>query len=99
MRSLVAQLPRESAYVRAVAGEPARWGDVEHLLAGIHDVLAVVNRNIAQGSSRTPLPVPKKLPRPGVADAGEGRRFGGRAVPAGRMRQMLDRLNGRRSRG
>lgn len=65
---LIRQLPREAATTRAAAGEAAAWGDAEHLLASIVDVLNAANW---QRSGKQNAPRPKPLPRPGVKKPGE----------------------------
>lgn len=65
---LIASLPRESLTVRAVQGESAEWGDIEHLLASIVDELRVfcytyVTAHTKKGSHPTK---PRFVNRPGV---------------------------------
>lgn len=66
---LLRHLPRESAYVQAVGGDTVRWGDSEHLLAGILDVVQIGNfyTQVLASDRRLkgdPKP-PKPLERPG----------------------------------
>lgn len=91
---LIRQLPREAATVQAVAGADARWGDVEHLLAGIFDVLNVHNWQYAAAHApkgKKPKR-PKPLPRPGTKSAPSRRT---RLTPA----QIRARLEAQRRRG
>lgn len=96
LRVLLKHLPRESAFVRERSGELARWGESEQLLAHIADTLSVLNRNLVQSGSRTTIPMPKRLHRPGANDQGDGRRWGSQAVPLDAMKRRLERLNGPR---
>ena len=58
---------------RAINGEAARWGDTEHLLAAMVDLLAGANWQRA-GDKRRPAPEP--ITRPGTGDAkAEARRL------------------------
>ena len=98
LRVLLRHLPRESAFVRDRAGEAARGGETEQLLALLADTLAAINRNLVQPHSRTLLPKAQRLPRPGVTDRGDGRRWGSSAMPLDVMRKRLERLNGPRKR-
>lgn len=78
LRVLLAHLPREAAYVQAVLGESASWGQTEHLLATVADVLVRLNHNFVQSRSTTRIPDPKPFPRPGQAPVDDGkRRLGG----------------------
>lgn len=70
---LLSHLPRESAYVQAVAGDTARWGDTEHLLAGVIDSIRVGNFYTAMAASnrrfKDPPSPPCPIPRPGDESA------------------------------
>lgn len=78
---LLRHLPRDSAYVRAWAGDQAAWGDTEHLLAGVIDAVQIGNfytEVMASGRrmKSTPKP-PTALLRPGDDT---GRKAGGEPV-------------------
>jgi hypothetical protein len=73
---LVRHLPRDSVAVHRTAGDAALWGTVEHLLAEVIDLLANANW---QRQGRKGAPRPKRLPRPGQANANE-KRFGTESV-------------------
>jgi hypothetical protein len=64
--------------------EAAEWGPVEHLLAGIFDLLQAGNWQRG-GDPRAPRPKP--LPRPGV-DSGE-KKYGGKPLPMDEMARRL----------
>lgn len=66
---LLAHLPRESAYVQAVAGPVALWGQTEHLLATIVDTIVQLNHNYVQAHSKKTLKPLKLMRRPGVTPA------------------------------
>ena len=77
--AFVAHLPRESATAIAAIGERARWGDSEHLLASLVDLMHLSvwmnSRDGQKGRNR-----PKALKRPG--EKREGRTYGsGRYTP------------------
>jgi len=55
--------PRESAFVRSLAGDAALWSQTDHMLAAVVDQLAVVSWQL-QGDKRAARPQP--LPRPGA---------------------------------
>lgn len=91
---LIRQLPRDAATVQAAAGPTARWGDVEHLLAGIFDALNVHNWQYATvhaPKGKKPKR-PKPLPRPGTQRAPSRRT---QLTPA----QIRARLDAQRRRG
>lgn len=73
---IVNNLPRTSALVRAVAGEDAQWGLLEHLAARVADSLEVGNW---QRQQKPNAPKPKPIPRPGVKS--EEKRFGSDPIP------------------
>lgn len=58
---LVAQLPRTSRLATALHGPPARWGELEHMLADLWDLLAAANTE--QGKRAPTYPRPKKPKR------------------------------------
>lgn len=90
---LIRQLPREAATVQAVSGAAARWGDVEHLLAGIFDAVQLHNWQYAAAHApkgKRP-PRPRPLARPGT-DSAPSRRTG--LTP----RQIRARLEAQRRR-
>lgn len=66
---LLSHLPRDSSFVRAVAGEAARWGDLEHLVASVIDALQGTNYLLtAQAAGKRKVKVPRPIPRPGQAE-------------------------------
>ena len=75
--SLIEQLPRESRFARVTIGEKARWGDTEHLLATVIDVLQISNWLYTSAHSKNRVPQPQRLPRPGVVEVDNERRIGG----------------------
>lgn len=56
---LLGNLPRDSAFVRSVAGEAATWSDSDHLLATITDLLASANWQRGGGKGKRPQPIPR----------------------------------------
>jgi hypothetical protein len=86
---LMAHLPRESSYVQAVAGERARWGDTEHLLALIADALHVGNYQRARAHFKGNPKAPDPLPRPGKPTPGK-RRFGNARMTVDQLRKTLN---------
>jgi len=94
LRDLVTHLPRESATVRAQVGEQARWGESEHLLAVVIDLLQGQLWQFAAAHSKKKKPKkPKPYPRPGVADPSR-RRFGTKRMTLGEAREWMDRKKG-----
>ena len=71
--------PRDSAYARAVLGEEALWGLLEHLAATIADGINVGNWQRANTGRKAPTPRPKPIKRPGAKT--EEKRFGRGAIP------------------
>lgn len=63
---LLSGLPRDSAFIRAVLGENADWGQQEELLASIAELLDLSNRLFLQANSKpgTRSPKPIEIPRP-----------------------------------
>ena len=90
---LLNHLPRESAYVQAVVGDTARWGDTEHLLAGLIDVVQVGNyytQVLASNRQFKEAPKPPPVfPRPG--DKPDRGKRPGRTYTREQMREILDR--------
>jgi hypothetical protein len=64
------------------------------LLAHVADLLAIANWQRVQAHSKSRIPPPKPLPRPGVTAPGE-KRFG-KPQPIARIRERLRLLNERR---
>lgn len=67
LRVLLRYLPEDSATAREVRGTPY-WSQADHLLAGVHDLLAGANWQRAVMTTpkgRPRPPVPKPHPRPG----------------------------------
>lgn len=77
------QLPARCRVSRALHGDRVRWGDQEHLLAGILDTVRGGNWQRGGGKGQRPRPVP----RPGADD---GVRQMGKARPLGEVRALLD---------
>lgn len=73
--------------MRATIGERAKWGDTEHLLADVVDLLHI---QLWQKTKRG-TPRPKPVPRPGVKAKGE-RRFGTGRMTIAQARKYLDRF-------
>jgi hypothetical protein len=94
---LVRYLPRESATVRALMGEAADWGTVEHLLATLVDVERMA---LWQRAGNRHAPRPKPMDRPGAPKTGE-KRYGGRrrVVTADQMDELAARWAPRRDDG
>lgn len=87
LRGLIRQLPREAATVRAQHGEVVAWGEAEHLLAGIFDVLMQGNWQRAQAGNPKKVRRPKALRRPG--DKPRGVRYGGTDLPADDVKRLV----------
>lgn len=71
--NFVGNLGIDSAYVREVEPEVARWVAPESLrpmLADLFDLVAVLNRNVVAASSKHRPRKPKPYPRPGRQDKG-----------------------------
>lgn len=88
---LLRHLPRDSAYVQAVNGERARWGDTEHLLAGIIDVLQAGNYLTTRAHFKGNQQPPKPMRRPGDRPAVDGKRVGNRSRTNAEMAEILAR--------
>lgn len=85
---LLQHLPRESAYVQAVAGDEVRWGATEYLLAALIDAIQVGNYQRARAHFKGKPNPPKPILRPGDRSPD---RLGGRQVyTRDEMRRMLD---------
>lgn len=95
MTVLLNHLPRDSAYVQAVGGSLVRWGEIEHLLATVIDVVQVGNFYTAVVASNRQIKDPPKPPkpflRPGDKPARSGKRLGDRSYTKAQMRMILDR--------
>lgn len=71
--ALVEHLPPDSALARAAGGERTRWGESEHLLAVVIDLLQAQVWQYAlthSGKGRKPKR-PRPYPRPGVETPGQ----------------------------
>ena len=66
----------------ALFGEQARWGDLEHLMAGAFDLLAAGNWQRGGGKGQRPQPVK----RPGA-----GPKVYGKAIPFAEAKERLER--------
>lgn len=93
LRDLVSFLPRESATVRVVEGERARWGEVEHLLAVVIDVLNGQAWQFAAANSKKKPKRPKPYPRPGVVDPNR-RKFGTKRMSLAEARDWMAKKKG-----
>lgn len=80
---LVRQLPADSRLVRAQVGYPI-WGDTEHLLAGIFDVLSGANWQRSGGKGPRPKPVKRPGDKNGVIHYGK-------AIPIEEARERFRR--------
>lgn len=94
LKAVLRWLPHDSAFGRSLRGEDAEWGLAEHLLAGIHDLLAAGNW---QRAGKKGAPRPKPLPRPGLDQGRSEKRFGTASMTLAEARAFFDRIN-RRSR-
>jgi hypothetical protein len=86
---LVERLPRESCTVQTSAGDKARWGDVEHLIADVVDAVQMNSWLFAAANSKKNPKLPKPLRRPGV-DVVDSGHIGGKGHTVEEMRRMLD---------
>jgi hypothetical protein len=68
---LLRYLPKESAFKSATADERTRWGDVEHLLAGVLDAVQLGNYLTTRAHFQGTPAVPKPILRPGERPAPE----------------------------
>ncbi|MEV5849825.1 hypothetical protein AB0M32_48490 [Streptomyces sp. NPDC051985] len=71
LRVLIAHLPADSSYARAVHGEQADWTVTDHLLAAVVDHLAVANwmfATVNRDEDTDPAPYPEPVPRPGEGE-------------------------------
>lgn len=85
--------------MQTIAGDAARWGDTEHLLASILEQLVWVNHNYVQAHTKHRLPRPTRVRRPGVELDDPGvKRYRGRPVPLDEMRRLRDRWRRGRTR-
>ncbi len=91
LRVLIEQLPEGCALTRSVNGERARWGETDHLLAVVIDLLQAQLWQYASAHARGSRPAPPKpYPRPGVVDPNE-RRFGTARMTLDEARAWRDR--------
>lgn len=81
-------MPRESRYIRGLVGEQMLWGHTEHLLATLIDTAQLGNWLFASAHSKSKVPKPKRLPRPGVVDREPGRIGGSYSVE--QLHSILD---------
>jgi hypothetical protein len=82
---IVKQSPKDSALIRAIAGEQYEWFTTNQLLALVADALHVANWQRAEGKRSE---YPKPIPRPGVEVP---RHHGREAVSMEEMRGRLER--------
>lgn len=78
LRVFVSNLPTTSALYRSRFGEKSRWGESEHLLAAIYDLLNVANYQRIVASGKKGAKKPRPIPRPGANDR---EKFGRGAIP------------------
>lgn len=74
--------------MQAVAGDAARWGSTEHLLAALIDATQVGNYLTTRAHFKGKPAPPKPIQRPGSRDA--DRIGGGRSYTREQMRSILD---------
>jgi hypothetical protein len=65
LRVILPNLPRMSAFKRAIDPVGAQWGRAEYILADIYDALAAANWQRANEGTKTPSKRPDPYPRPG----------------------------------
>lgn len=92
---LLDHLPRESATVRAVVGDRARWGDTEHLLADLIDVAHWQMWQFSSAHSKKRPKRPKPIRRPGFEQQGV-QKFGKARMTLADANRYLDRFRPRR---
>lgn len=89
--TVIEHLPRESALVRKLNPDAWMWSHTDFLLALLYDKQAehnwMISRDGAKGVRR-----PKPLPRPGIEDDSETKKYTGRAIPIDEMRQKVEHL-------
>lgn len=83
---LITALPKESRFVKAVAGPKSEWTTTDYLLAATVDTLASANWQRGGGKGAKPKPIP----RPGAA---RNKTVIGRTkLSQDQIRQYLDNL-------
>jgi hypothetical protein len=92
LNSLIRHLPRDSAFVRAMLDERARWGEAEHLLAAVVDAIQAGNWLLASAHSKHRVQRPKRILRPGERDLDHIGR--GRGFTVAELRRRLAESNG-----
>lgn len=93
---LLRHLPRESAYIQAIGGPRVRWGEVEHLIAHVIDLLALNNyltlRAHFKGEPKHPTPFRRPGDPVATRPAGDQpQRFGNRSFNRADMAEILAR--------
>jgi len=97
LRDLIKYLPRDAAVILELEGDRVRWGDSEHLLAAIYDVLQASRWQFATAHAskgRKPKQ-PRPYPRPGVVDPTRKRMGTARMTLDQARRWMASRRKGR----
>lgn len=64
LRVILPNLPPTSAFRRAIDPDGSRWGEAEHLLAVVIDLLNLGNWQRQNAGSKNPSEKPKPYPRP-----------------------------------
>ena len=85
--SLLSLLPPDSLYAQATVGEQATWSINDHLVATVVDALQVSNWLFASAHSKQKVPMPQRVPRPGVT---ADRAATGTKHTQAQMRNILD---------
>lgn len=88
---LLRSLPRESLYVSARLGDRARWGETEHLLGDLVDLMQIFIWQHGSVHSKRRIKRPKQIKRPGVDRPGE-QKFGNARMTLAEVRVYLDRF-------
>jgi hypothetical protein len=81
---ICAQAPSTSALARAIHGEAAAWGPLEHIAAAMLDALN--GGNWQRGGGKGPKPKPTRRPGPDRADR---QHFGRDPLPVDEMAEWL----------
>lgn len=66
MAALLRHLPETSAVAEVLGGAEAKWRLEHHLLACLHDAVAVLDWHLVSVNTSSPPPKPRPLQRPGV---------------------------------
>ena len=91
---LLRQLPRESAFVQATAGDAARWSTDNYLAAHVIDAVNLLRVHLLQVKGAKPTPKFASFPRPGVKADGNAETKMYAKFELGDLRKMIDRSRG-----